>query len=455
MEINQNIRNPKEPNTGVKVIVLIALIVLLIVGILLPIKLVPNAVTSVTDYFSSLFGGGTVTLGVDKNELRSGESFTLSWNGKTRENGSYMLSYPCIDGVRLETSVHEPYERITCDSQFYFSPTNNAIELTAVSENSHVVDIPVTLSFMDNNATGTQKLGEMVLTVINPNIAEDLTPTNTPTPQVTKSPRPSPSPVVTPKPVTGTPHRIYRASNPYGQADLAVQILAVGYLNPKTNAFVRSNTLTNGMRAAVKFMVINNGDKNTGAWNFSATLPSRTNPTYTAINRPNLGPGDSVEYVLGFENLNNNAQNTVTITADPQNYIFESNENNNTYSATIINAQNSNYNNGNYNVDLAVRIVSTNADYNRASIRFEVQNVGNTTSGSYRFRVTLPSSSNPEYVSSYQNSLTAGARTTFTVSFDNIQTYGNNYATITVDPWGETNDTNRNNNSVSTIVYRY
>ncbi|MBX4198005.1 hypothetical protein KW782_01580 [Candidatus Parcubacteria bacterium] len=474
--MEQNNQGGKQgPTTTVKVLVLLGLIVLLVLGILLPIKLVPNAVTSTKSFFSRIFNRDSVTLEVDKDELNSGEPFVLSWNGGTRENGSYILSYSCIDGVRIETSVNQPFERITCDSQFYFSPTENEIELTVVSERSREVDIPVTLSFLENSASEPTELGTISLFVTNPAIdANAPLPTATPTPRPSTTPTPSATPKPTPKPaapapVKTTPQKVSRPSNPNGQPDLAVQILEVGYLNPQTNKFVPFHAATSNMRAAVKFVVINNGDKNTGNWSFKATLPSDTNPTYTAVNRENLGPGDGIEYVLGFERLNNTRDNTITIVVDPENQIYESRENNNSYSAKITNPQagtsyNPYYPNNNSGTvintygkpDLAVSLVDARVENsNRAVIQFEVRNIGDRPTGSFRFRANLPSSGNSEFTSSYMNSLEPSARVTFTVNFENLQNYGNNTATITIDPYNEVSETNEGNNSLTATVYRY
>lgn len=360
METPEN--NPRvereEPRTGVKILVLIALIALLIVGILLPIKLVPNAVTGVKDFFSSFFGGDNVELEVNKDPLVTGEAFVLSWSGKNRTNGSYILNYPCIDGIRFETSVNQPFERITCDSQFYFTPTaNNQIELSIVSDRNRIEDIPVTLSFLENSAEEPKALGDVTLTVTNPSAPEAsnpiatstpvVTPIVTPKPTTSASPKPTPTPspepaekpVKAPAPSAAVPQKVNRVSNPNGQIDLAVQILDVGYLHPDTHTFVKSAQVTTNMRAAVRFLVINNGDKNSGLWDFTAKLPSSTNPSYTAIKRENLGPGDGIIYTLGFEGINTVRENTITITVDPLNKVVESRENNNSYSAKIINIQ--------------------------------------------------------------------------------------------------------------------
>ncbi len=359
---NNNIKVPEtRPNTTLKIVVLIALIVLLVIGILLPIKLVPNAITSIKDGFASLFGGNTkATLSLDKSEIHSGDSFVLSWTGDHMDNGSYVLTYDCKDGVTMVTSVNQPNETIGCGTQYYFSPTDNTIQLSITSTLNRFTDVPVTLSFLPNNSGDIKTLGDIVITVINSNVADNRQNMGTTTAVVTPTPvaptpvvRPTPTPVVTPTPVTPTPvvptpastgspqatpvKVTHRVSNPNGIADLSVSMTNVGYLDPVTGAFVSSPTVTGDQIAAVKFLVKNKGDKNTGAWDFTAALPSKTHPTYTAINMNNIGPGDSIEFTLGFADINDARNNVVTITVDSTNKVKEITAANNVASAHIAN----------------------------------------------------------------------------------------------------------------------
>ncbi len=488
----QNNKTPeqkREPSTVLKIVVLIGLIVLLIIGILLPIKLVPNAVSSFKNTLSSLFGTNqTVDLTADRTTINSGEPFTLSWTGKHRDNGSYVLSYQCKDGVRIETSISIPNETITCNSLYYFSVNDNRIDLTAFSEVQRYTDISFTLAFLENNTSDVIDLDSVLVTVTNPNIADSRTggtpidmpsgeqpvtpPASTPEPTpapVTPKPTPTPTPKPTPTKPAVTP--AYIQSNPNGTADLAITINAVGYLHPTTSAFVPSYSVSAGMRPAVKFTVKNNGDKNSGTWAFTANLPTPKNSVYNAYGQQNLGPQDRIEYVLGFEPINNAQNNTVTITVDPQNLIAETNNNNNVATTNIVN--NGGTVGGNYGTqaDLIVRIVSTgivdkntnqfyatnNVGYNdRAAIKFEIENVGGTASGQYRFQAYLPTNdSNSLYTSGYQPSLNPGQKTIFTVGFDNIRSQGNNPVSVTVDYNNEVAETNNNNNTTSTTIYRY
>ncbi len=366
MEIQHNehieeVEVKKEPNTALIVVVLIALIALLVVGILLPIKLVPNAVTMVKDKLSSLFSSDTATLSVDKKDIHSGDTFTLSWNGKHKDNGSYVFSYPCKEGVSFVTSVNQPQEAITCDTQYYFSPNDNQVDLNVTSTANRFIDIPVTLSFLANGTSDIKKLSDTLITVTNPAVADSRTGLGTTTPVVSKttpvatstrvvtvtpSPEPEtpPAPKPTPAPVTPAPapkpqviHQTHQVSNPNGTADLAVQITNVGYLDPVTSTFVSSATVTNKDRAAITFTVKNKGDKNTGLWNFVAKLPTASHPTYTAYNLQNLGPGDYIVFTLGFDQINNVTDNLITITVDPENKVPELTEVNNTSTVHVAN----------------------------------------------------------------------------------------------------------------------
>jgi hypothetical protein len=141
----------------------------------------------------------------------------------------------------------------------------------------------------------------------------------------------------------------------YGYPDLAVQILSA---------------TPNGTRTTVEFAITNLGTNIAASgWTFNATLP--INGSYTFASQPQqaLYPGDKIVYALTFDNLygqntnqqyqnygygytasgytcngyncntssgyNNNYTGTVTITADPQNYIMELNKSNNTASTVV------------------------------------------------------------------------------------------------------------------------
>jgi len=470
----------RDPGQLTKVIVLIALVVLLIVGILIPIKLVPNAFSSLSNRISNIFRWSPrVTLSTEPTDIRNGVPFTLSWGGATRTNGSYSLTYDCTEGVRLETSIVQQYEPISCNVPYFFSAQENKIPLTLYSDVKNVSDVPFTLSFLANDSSEATTIGTTVLTVTNSTIGQ-VPPVATTTPpapstggQATSTqPKPKPKPTT---PSSGTITRQNRVSNPNGTPDLVVRVLARGYINRVTGVFTPASSLPSNQPAAIKFEVANFGDKNTGTWTFHADLPSQTNPSYDSPVQQNLGPGDSIVYTLAFENLNPNQVNRLNLFVDPKNYIYERSEANNNISVDIFNT---NYSNGVISggtiivgtqgrADLTITQLQTgiierssNLFYStqyfdaddRAGVRFTVKNIGDRESGSWTYRIDYPSSYNSNYLSDRQISLRPGEQATFTFGFDNAQSGNIN---IYVDSNNEVTELREDNNFRYTTVRNF
>jgi hypothetical protein len=471
---SQTEQKKKKPSTAMKITVLVILIVLLAAGILLPIKLVPNAVSSVASTISSFFiGKQEVKLTTDRSVINSGETFTLSWTGDHKTNGTYSLSYTCTTGLRLETSVNQPNETVACDSTYYFAPNDNKVDLTAFGESTRYTDVVVTLGFLENGASTVDELGKLTITITNPNLMEGTTATPaTSTPDTTNEP-------TTPdddedetdvSSATPTPAPSRPVSNPNGTADLEARPIAVGYLTD-TGVFVPSASVATNQQIAIKFQIVNVGDKNTGAWNFVADLPSDTDPKFTSATQQNLGPGDRIEFVLGFRNLKNSSNNVVVITADPSNFLTEKTKTNNSIRMNVVNTNSSTTNTSTNTgkADLVVRMLdtgivnrSTNAyttsssanNGDRVGVRFEVENVGGTATGSWRFAATLPASdsNSVNYTSDYQDSLLPGQKKTFTIAFDNLRSVGVNTITVVVDSSNQVNEANENNQASINIT---
>lgn len=464
----------KRASTGLKVTVLVILVVLLAVGILLPIKLVPNAVSSIATTITSLFiPNKNVKITVDKTVINSGETFTISWDGSHKTNGSYSLSYECDTGLRLETSVNQPNETIACGTPYYFSPNTNSIDLIAYSEANRYADVTMTLGFLEDGATNPQTLSTKVVTITNTNVSDNFATNSgtstdsSSTTEVTQEPVTENTTPTKPS-TTNSSEPTHAASNPNGLADLEVHPIAVGYIN-SNGIFIPSNFVSANQQAAIKFAIINVGNKNSGSFTFSADLPSNTDPRYNAGDQPNLAPGDRIEYVLSFKNLINAQNRVATIYADQSNFIPESSKANNIARMHITNGNAIGSTNG--NADLSVRIIDTgvvNRNTNiltptasvnsgdRVGVRFEVINNGSTATGNWQFSANLPTSdyNAVNYSSDVQPSLNPGERFVFTLSFDNIRNIGNNTATITVDSSNQVYESSESNNTVSANIYR-
>lgn len=122
----------------------------------------------------------------------------------------------------------------------------------------------------------------------------------------------------------------------YGLPDLAVTIGAVGYLtSSSTNSFVAATTVPQGAIPAVKFTVKNIGTNVAEPWRFSAAIPTATNYLYQSIPQQSLNPGDYIDFTLGFSQPTPGANRTITITANYDHAIPESNTENDTATAEL------------------------------------------------------------------------------------------------------------------------
>lgn len=126
------------------------------------------------------------------------------------------------------------------------------------------------------------------------------------------------------------------APAPYGLPDLSVTISAIGYLTTDSaDSFVGSGTVPAGKRPAVKFTIKNVGTNWSGTWRFNASIPTKTTYTYESERQQSLAAGDSIDYVLGFDRASTGTSQPITITANFDKALVESNMNNNTISANL------------------------------------------------------------------------------------------------------------------------
>lgn len=135
-------------------------------------------------------------------------------------------------------------------------------------------------------------------------------------------------------PISGTP-----VTNPVvlsGLPDFVVSIDAIGYLaTSSADSFIASSTVPNGNRPAVRFTIRNAGTNVSGAWRFSASIPTQTAYIFQSQPQQPLAPGDSIAYTLGFDQANRGTGQTVSITANFDKAVTESNADNDSASAKL------------------------------------------------------------------------------------------------------------------------
>jgi len=160
-----------------------------------------------------------------------------------------------------------------------------------------------------------------------------------PTPAVEK-PKPVTQPATTPGEKTSATYPMGGAATPTspltGLPDFIVVIKGVGYLaTSSADSFVATTTVQSGSRPAVNFLIENVGTNATGAWRFSASIPTQTSYLFQSPPQQSLNPGDSIEYTLGFDQANRGADQTISITANFDHAVAESNPDNNSASAKL------------------------------------------------------------------------------------------------------------------------
>ncbi|MEK7201495.1 MAG: CARDB domain-containing protein, partial [Patescibacteria group bacterium] len=115
-----------------------------------------------------------------------------------------------------------------------------------------------------------------------------------------------------------------------GLPDLVMNITAVGYFtSTSTDSFVASSTVPSGYRPAVKFTIKNVGTNAASPWRFSASIPTSSNFIYQSIPQQSLNPGDYIEYTLGFDQAIAGTDKMISVTANFDHAVAESNTNNN------------------------------------------------------------------------------------------------------------------------------
>lgn len=155
----------------------------------------------------------------------------------------------------------------------------------------------------------------------------------TPAPKATALPKTTPGQETTSTiPISGT-----ATTSPLsGLPDLLVHINAIGYLaSSSPDSFVATTTVPAGRRPAVNFTIKNVGTNVTGSWRFSATIPTQSSFLFLSEPQQSLAPGDSIDYTLGFDQANRGSGQLISVTANYDHAVGESNTNNNNASARL------------------------------------------------------------------------------------------------------------------------
>lgn len=270
----------------------------------------------------------------------SGSSLPVSW---THKNGSgqygYSISYSCADGVTLKAPLpNNTLQAVPCDTPFNYTNANATVPLTFSNTGSKSQSVTVTVTAA-KLSTGAITATGAANTSIAPAVKKTATKTTTKAATTYVAAR--------------------RTTALYGTPDLQVRMIS----NP--------GTVAAGTQIPLQFEVANVGTNVAPAnWNFTANLPYSGGYTYQSPNQQALYPGDKIVYTLSYTAIPQYQQNGITptqydpnagwsypygtmgytnapyqysgygttqsatVTVDPYNLIWESNEGNNTATVT-------------------------------------------------------------------------------------------------------------------------
>ncbi|MDB5204042.1 MAG: Peptidase sortase-like protein [Candidatus Taylorbacteria bacterium] len=483
---------PKASNSIVRGAIIVAIIVVLLFIALAIVKFVPKLISSIGTAnvsFSSLFSPKDGIAVTAPSEVKSGDSFTVSWkNTTTTTDGSLMWSYKCVDGVTVEYASIGGQRPVVCETMFPLPTTSNSYSFVAKNTNKANTPITMTVALWDKDMKNIIVQNSANMTILAPGNTTTVTTNNQYNPDynatttvttnnngVNTNANPSPSNN------TQTNNTNHNTGVTNGTADLSVSLVKVGRTQ-SDGSYVNSSSFAENDRVTVQFKVSNVGTARSGAWTLRANLPTKTvaDQTYTSSAQPALNPGDSYIMTISFDAFDPNGRNIAIIlnandtnqSNNTLNIPVTSNgsySNNNSYNNNYNNNSgyyngNNNYNNGG-NTDLVVRIVDVGVMNNnnqfyysnslsrndKVAVKFEIQNIGGQTSGPFQFTANLPTYNNSLYQSNTENSLAPGETRQYTIGFTN-PTQGNGTVSFTVDSNNSVYETNEGNNYASRTI---
>lgn len=275
--------------------------------------------------FSSLFNrSGDATIKINAPEVAgSGQPVDISWDyTPPTGSGSYALVYQCREGFQFRiVASTSTLNVIPCGNAYTVgNQDSKGVRLVPVLASDTSAEIPFSIIYMTAGTTGTTTTdnhaqGNATITITSASQQPSGNTSGTPSGSDTGMTG-----------NTGTPA-------PTGPADLTVRILSIGVIDPISGNIVNRAPVSPQEVVAVKFDIKNEGGTATGAWYFTAQLPTAPAAPYSSPQQRSLSPGDHIENTLRFNQVAQGG--TFTVNVDPTNLVSESNESNNTASQSI------------------------------------------------------------------------------------------------------------------------
>lgn len=113
-----------------------------------------------------------------------------------------------------------------------------------------------------------------------------------------------------------------------GDADLTVRITGTGRIS--NNRFIETDSVDADDEVAVRFMVTNQGGDTAEDWRYEVKIKGDETRTYTSSRQKDLGNGESIEFAIGFDDIDSDARDIeFTVEVDSDDDVDEKKENNN------------------------------------------------------------------------------------------------------------------------------
>jgi hypothetical protein len=449
--------NPTKANLIAKILFIAGGIILFIVLVLFIFRIVPVAVSNLSNFTSNIFSGinrgntdEEIQVTTDNDTVDVQNPVLVSFVYEPGDVvGQYHVSYSCVDGLFFDIQSKDGPKRIICDTPLRLGSNINAISLTPLfTKQIGFVDSTLTISYRDAQsnilASGTKTI----------TIKED---------EATATPEENPyevngtlsgSTVTTTEvtPVKTTPTTTY--TNPTtGTYTQPTKDLVITYIAPSVydSSFV--------------MYVYNHGNTPTGPWEFTYTDAENPSQLLLSPVQASLGKGQGLAVTVRFDGQNNSRQ-TIFVVVDPYNRIAETNESNNSASVVITGDPSGSNGGGSYNPNDDADLVITSMEVGRlsgsrfieddevdegdsAAVRFVVKNKGGESTGSWRFEIdNLPFDEDDTYRSKSYSSLRPGESIEIIVEFNNVDE-GRYSIRVEVDSDDDVDEEDESNNTKS------
>ena len=345
--MSENNKRNQVVETGVRVLAVFGFIAIVLIGLWGSVSVaraVPGTLSSLAAAIVSLTSifvpaDEAITISVPSLTVNHNEQFELSWTHENQSvDGSYTFRYDCAPGVSFTSPTRTGSEAaVFCNTPFNFLNASDAIALTAFSDQNRFIDVTVHIDFTPNGASQPTVTGATVLTITN----EEQSSSPDATDGTTGGETGGGTPVVTPGEETTDIFVIpngQTGSNPNGVVDLTASIIEVGVIEKDTGEFTASSTPSrtdDEYRVAIRFAITNIGSRTSDQWTFNAVLPTFPAHIFTSPTQQALGPGDRIEFTLGFDSFVDSDEGEFVINIDPARKINESNKDNNIVRHTI------------------------------------------------------------------------------------------------------------------------